>query len=1073
MDRRILTLQDSSFIKFKQFQETGAAEDLNEAIQKLQQAMRIVATADDPRMLEMGNDLCNHLQRRFMLLGDLNDLQKATDLMKQVVTDTPPQDDQKRPIRLSNLGSKLALLFKQTSNEKDIEEAISVTEEAIRLTPDGHPSQPGRLMNLGSHLGWLADKTKDAAQADKAVEYLLQARKIMLRSNDPMLGSVSAKLGENYDLLFERRERAEDLESGIKYTKEAVERTLDGDQELPGRLSNLGNLLGRRFERAMAKEDLHEMIEACSKAVSTTPRRNPALAGRLNNLGNAFRISFDQTGNGDDLKIAITKTLEAVASPGISHRDHVGALSNLGLMLGTRFQRTYRMEDLNGAIEYLQKAEKLSAAGDDRPGILHNLSHQLHSRFERTGNVQDVKEATQKMLGALLLYPNGDPGVAGSQTSLSCQLLSWFEISKDLADLKEAERISENAVKATPNDHSHLYARLCNHGNVLGKLFEVERDGKMLERATETLNRAIELMPKDHPDLARLYYNLGRILGLSTESSPQAAVAYMKAWECRNGGPFDRVRPARQAIEIFARQKRWDEASAIASEAVEVLPTLNIGSLNRDDQQQVVSSFADLAANACALCLQVGGEGSDAHALELLEVGRGVIIGTRIDVSKLESSHPEKAAEYSGLVVEVNMPIRDVMDGDEQVRSTRRRVAAAQRLEACVREIRELPGHRRFQLGLGPEEMKLVAVDGPIIFINITDIRSDALIITKSAIRIVKLSEQTASEADSWLHKDLTRPRRNETLEDYGQRNKAYRKFLVWLWRTCVEPVYGALKSSQELQTQGLTRVWWIGSSLGNFMPFHAAGEHSKGSTENTFSWAISSYAVTLKTLIHARQGALQAMSKIPSQRRLLMVSMPTTPGQSSLPFVPEECRAVHEAVQGSISVKSLIQPSAQGVLSQVKGHDMVHFACHGGIDSANPSHNFLILQRDDSLLSEQDKLTVRQISEAKSETGLLAYLSACWTAEQRAVNLADEALHLASAFQIAGFPHVIASRWPVKDDISVKVAKGFYDKITKSYCREARNEVFAVALHQTILELHSNLRSRPLDWAQYIHLGV
>jgi CHAT domain-containing protein len=103
----------------------------------------------------------------------------------------------------------------------------------------------------------------------------------------------------------------------------------------------------------------------------------------------------------------------------------------------------------------------------------------------------------------------------------------------------------------------------------------------------------------------------------------------------------------------------------------------------------------------------------------------------------------------------------------------------------------------------------------------------------------------------------------------------------------------------------------------------------------------------------------------------------------------------------------------------------------------------------------------------------LLAYLSACWTAAQRAVNLAYEALHLASAFQIAGFPHVIASRWPVKDDISVKVAKGFYDKITKSYCREARNEVFAVALHQTILELHSNLRSRPLDWAQYIHLGV
>jgi CHAT domain-containing protein len=331
-------------------------------------------------------------------------------------------------------------------------------------------------------------------------------------------------------------------------------------------------------------------------------------------------------------------------------------------------------------------------------------------------------------------------------------------------------------------------------------------------------------------------------------------------------------------------------------------------------------------------------------------------------------------------------------------------------------------------------------------------------------------------QADSWLLKDLTRPGPNDNLEDYGRRNKAYRKFLVWLWRTCVEPVYEALKSSQELQTQKLTRVWWIGSSLGTFMPFHAAGEHSKGSTENTFSWAISSYAVTLKTLMYARQRALQAMSKIRSRPSLLMVSMPTTPDQNALGYVPEECIAVHDAVQGSISFKSLIQPSATSVLSQVKGYDIVHFSCHGGMDYVNPSNNFLVLQRPGRHASsppEQDMLTVQQISEAKSENGLLAYLSACWTAEQRAVNLADEALHLASAFQITGFLHVIASRWPVLDDLSVEVAKGFYGKIAKSYCREAKNEAFAVALHDTILELHSNLRSCPLAWAPYIHLGV
>jgi CHAT domain-containing protein len=203
---------------------------------------------------------------------------------------------------------------------------------------------------------------------------------------------------------------------------------------------------------------------------------------------------------------------------------------------------------------------------------------------------------------------------------------------------------------------------------------------------------------------------------------------------------------------------------------------------------------------------------------------------------------------------------------------------------------------------------------------------------------------------------------------------------------------------------------------------------------------------------------------------------MPITPGENALEFVLKECIAVHDAVRGSITFKSLIQPSAASVLSQVNDYDIVHFSCHGGLDYVNPSNNFLVLQRPGrhtSSPTEQDRLTVRQISEAKSENGLLAYLSACWTAEQRTVNLADEALHLASAFQIAGFPHVIASRWPVLDNLSVEVAKGFYGKIAKSYCQKATNEAFAVALHDTILELDSKLRSCPLAWAPYIHLGV
>jgi CHAT domain-containing protein len=41
-----------------------------------------------------------------------------------------------------------------------------------------------------------------------------------------------------------------------------------------------------------------------------------------------------------------------------------------------------------------------------------------------------------------------------------------------------------------------------------------------------------------------------------------------------------------------------------------------------------------------------------------------------------------------------------------------------------------------------------------------------------------------------------------------------------------------------------------------------------------------------------------------------------------------------------------------------------------------------------------------------------LAYLSACSTAENKIDQLADEVIHLASAFQVAGFRHVAGAMW-------------------------------------------------------------
>lgn len=102
-----------------------------------------------------------------------------------------------------------------------------------------------------------------------------------------------------------------------------------------------------------------------------------------------------------------------------------------------------------------------------------------------------------------------------------------------------------------------------------------------------------------------------------------------------------------------------------------------------------------------------------------------------------------------------------------------------------------------------------------------------------------------------------------------------------------------------------------------------------------------------------------------------------------------------------------------------------------------------------------------------------IAYLSACSTAEIRAIRLVDEVIHLASGFQVAGFSHVIASMWQTDDDACEKMARGFYKQLKDIMEREIDNRAVAAAAHQSMMELRSKWMQKPLLWAPYVHLGA
>ncbi|KAL9595915.1 MAG: hypothetical protein Q9179_004797, partial [Wetmoreana sp. 5 TL-2023] len=731
-------------------------------------------------------------------------------------------------------------------------------------------------------------------------------------------------------------------------------------------------------------------------------------------------------------------------------------LSHYAVLKIQEYRRYGRIGDLEEAVcRQSQTVEGTAEQDLDLAGRLDNLGSMLWIRFERTGRMEDLEESIRRVQQAVDITPQDHPDLAGRLNNLGNKLRTRFERTGRMEDLEESIRRAQQAVDTTPQDHPDLAGRLNNLGYTLQRRFE--RTGRIedLEESIRRVQQAVDITPQDHPNLAGWLYNLGRYLCLSSQPgySDQALESFRTSWQCLNGIPFHRVASALQAIQLLKQRSHWSEASAIAKQAVYLLPLINNRSLSREDQQDVVSRFAGLAADACSLSLQVGDDALE--ALELVELGRGVIMGLLIDdrsnISRLEESYPEKATMYDRLRNEVNAPMHETEDLKMRTNRMTRHRKAVTELDECIQSIRRLPGHQRFLLGPTLDELKGWATEGPIAVVNLTDIRSDAIIVTGSGVNSIRLLTLTKTDVLKWILEDLTT---YKTPEEKGKKNKRYSQFLSWLWSSCVEIILQDIHHGNRPSPESLPRIWWIGVGIANYLPFHAAGSHSAGSTENTVHWAISSYTPTIKALAHARRRISATAQSTNDKAKLLIVTMPETPGELDLPGAEREKSAIENAVKRTFSYQSLVKPNTDTVLEQLVQCDLIHFAGHGVSDHVNPFSSGLILQKAKGVPKKTDRLTVRQISETNLKRARIAYLSACSTAEHRVVKMVDEVIHLASGFQVAGFSHVIASMWSTDDEVCVEMASSFYERLMGGYAMQAHNGTIAAVVHESMMKI-------------------
>jgi CHAT domain-containing protein len=303
---------------------------------------------------------------------------------------------------------------------------------------------------------------------------------------------------------------------------------------------------------------------------------------------------------------------------------------------------------------------------------------------------------------------------------------------------------------------------------------------------------------------------------------------------------------------------------------------------------------------------------------------------------------------------------------------------------------------------------------------------------------------------------------------------------LGWLWDNAAGPVLHALGYQDPLPPdQPWPQVWWMPGGLLSLLPVHAAGHHTDPpdpAGRTVMDRVISSYTPTVGALAYARTPRAAVADADP---RSLIVAMPTTPGlprEGRLRYVAAEAAMVQnrlprptllteppadrEATAGQV-------PTRDAVLEHLPRSAIAHFACHGYTDPADPSQSRLLLH--DHI---RNPLTVATLASFSLDRARLAYLSACSTARTADARLLDEAIHLTSAFQLVGFPHVIGTLWEIDDKIAVEIADSFYTALTDAD-GALDPDLAARALHRATRAQRDLRPTAPHLWASHIHAGA
>ncbi|KAH8667156.1 CHAT domain-containing protein [Ilyonectria robusta] len=878
--------------------------------------------------------------------------------------------------------------------------------------------------------------------------------------------SLLDSLGDGYYHRYSRTEAMPDLEKAVQRFRESLDTPPSHPPDQMSRLAEVRAKYSEQYpETTEYQAHLNRALQLYQESLANTPEHHHDRTPRLSNLGVGFYLKYCVTRDAMYLDRATELFQQCLDTTPMDHPDRALRLYKLGAIHEARYQETESVEDINTEIRYLEEClDRLPNDDSHRPSCLRALGMGRYRRYQELNTLTDLDTSIELFQESLRATSMDHPDRASRLYDLGAGYHDRYNETRTETDLDKAIELFEESLENTPTHYHDQTSRIRSLGQAY-RIRYLKRDTATdLDKAICLFEKFLEQIPTDHSDRATRLNDLAAVYNDRYQKNDirsdldKAILLLREALNHSQSPTPDRLVAGKILLYIHAELEAWEEAHEFAKTAVHLIPSVVPRLLGAAHKQSLLSQDAGLASDATAVTLNAGKHAFD--AVQLLEIGRGVISGLfyemAADVAKLLSAYPALGERFIKLKEQLEVPaasnptqamkqqdlreslpsLVDRLEGlDPAPQTPAEQSYIGSQLDKLIVEIRKQPGFENFLLASSEEEIRAAARHGPIVAINVSELRCDAILIERHRIWSLCLPLLNLDEIQlKTQQSSLDSP---ETLE--------------WLWDVVASPVLEALGYTQSPADDCWPHVWWIPTGPLSHFPLHAAGYHYKRSSESVLDRVMSSYSTSIKAIICGRQRRPQQFAL----SQALLLGMEYTPGHSRLPFATQEIAMLRDLFKSMPVEPVELGHSKEDVTSRLLNCSVFHFAGHGYTDKAKPSNSRLVL--------EGIPLTVGDLLEMNlyDHSPFLAYLSACSTGQIKDDKFIDESIHLISAFQMAGFRHVIGTLWEVNDEHCVDIARYTYEGMRD---RGMTDESVCYGLHMATRTLRDNWLGTPAE---------